>query len=67
MEDRKCVGYGSSGGYAHHVQKSIARGYLPIEIAKKNTGLEIEINGKYYSASVIKEPLYDPSGSKMRS
>jgi len=42
-------------------------GYLPIEIAKKNTGLEIEINGKYYSASVIKEPLYDPSGSKMRS
>ena len=67
MEDRKCVGYVTSGGYAHHVQKSIAMGYLPIEIAKKNTGLEIEINGKYYSASVIKEPLYDPSGSKMRS
>jgi glycine cleavage system aminomethyltransferase T len=42
-------------------------GYLPIEIAKKNTGLEIEINGKYCPASVIKEPLYDPSGSKMRS
>ena len=67
MEDHKCVGYVTSGGYAHHVQKSIAMGYLPIEIAKKNTGLEIEINGKYYSASVIKEPLYDPSGSKMRS
>ena len=67
MEDRKCVGYVTSGGYAHHVQKSIAMGYLPIEIAKKDTRLEIEINGKYYSASVIKEPLYDPSGSKMRS
>jgi len=31
------------------------------------TEATIEINGKYYSASVIKEPLYDPSGSKMRS
>ena len=67
VEDHKCVGYVTSGGYAHHVQKSIAMGYLPIEIAKKDTRLEIEINGKYYSASVIKEPLYDPSGSKMRS
>ena len=67
MEDHKCVGYVTSGGYAHHVQKSIAMGYLPIEIAKKDTRLEIEINGKYYSASVIKEPLYDPSGSKIRS
>ena len=67
LEDRKCIGYVTSGGYAHHVQKSIAMGYLPIEIAKKDTRLEIEINGKYYSASVIKEPLYDPSGSKMRS
>ena len=35
MEDRKCVGYVTSGGYAHHVQKSIAMGYLPIEMAKK--------------------------------
>jgi dimethylglycine dehydrogenase len=67
MKDRKCVGYVTSGGYAHHVQKSIAMGYLPIEIAKKDTRVEIEINGKYYPASVIKEPLYDPSGSKMRS
>ncbi len=67
MKDRKCVGYVTSGGYAHHVQKSIAMGYLPIEIAKKDTRLEIEINGRYYPASVIKEPLYDPSGSKMRS
>jgi len=45
--------------------KKVRKGF--IEIEKKNTRLEIEINGKYYSASVIKEPLYDPSGSKMRS
>ena len=67
MQENKCIGYVTSGGYAHHVKKSIAMGYLPTEIAKKETKLEIEINGKCYPASVIKEPLYDPSGSKMRS
>ena len=67
MQENECIGYVTSGGYAHHVKKSIAMGYLPTEIAKKDTKLEIEINGKCYPASVIKEPLYDPSGSKMRS
>jgi len=67
LEDRKCIGYVTSGGYAHHVQKSIAMGYLPIEIAKKDVKVEIEINGKFYSATVVCDPLYDPKGLKMRS
>ena len=67
MKDSKCVGYVTSGGYAHHVQKSIAFGYLPIETIKKDTKFEIEINGKFYLAHIIDEPLYDPSGSRMRS
>ena len=67
MSDGKCIGYVTSGGYAHHVQKSIAFGYLPLEIIKKNPKLEIEINGKFYLAKIIDEPLYDPSGLRMRS
>ena len=67
MKDGKCVGYVTSGGYAHHVQKSIAFGYLPIKTIKKDTKLEIEINGNFYLAHIIDEPLYDPSGSRMRS
>ena len=66
MKDNKCVGYVTAGGYAHHVKKSVAFGYLPIELAEKNTELEIEINGKFYSAFTIEEPLYDPKGLKMR-
>ena len=66
MKDNKCVGYVTSGGYAHHVKKSVAFGYLPIELAEKDTELEIEINGKFYSAFTIEEPLYDPKGLKMR-
>ena len=67
MKESKCVGYVTSGGYAHHVQKSIAFGYLPTELIKKNIELKIEINGKFFSANIIHEPLYDPKGLKMRS
>ena len=66
MKDGKCVGYVTSGGFAHYVKKSIALGYLPINLSKKDTKLEIEINGHNYSAIVIDKPLYDPSGTKMR-
>ena len=42
MKNNKSVGYVTSGGYAHYVEKSIAFGYLPVELTKKNTKLEIE-------------------------
>jgi dimethylglycine dehydrogenase len=67
MKESKCVGYVTSGGYAHHVQKSIAFGYLPTALIKNDIKLEIEINGKFFSANIIHEPLYDPKGLKMRS
>ena len=30
-------------------------------------GIQVEINGDLFNCNLIKEPLYDPSGSKMRS
>ena len=48
MKESKCVGYVTSGGYAHHVQKSIAFGYLPTALIKNDIKLEIEINGKFF-------------------
>ena len=67
LKDDKCVGYITSGGYAHHVKKSMALGYVPTELSEQNTILEVEINGKIYSARVTKKPLYDANGGKMRS
>ena len=67
LKDNKCVGYVTSGGYAHYVQKSIAFVYLPTALIKNDIKLEIEINGKFFSANIIHEPLYDPKGLKMRS
>ena len=67
MKDNKCVGYVTSGGYAHHVRKSIAFGYLPFSLTTKDIKLKIEINGKFYDAKTIEKPIYDPDGLKMRS
>ena len=67
MNNGQCIGYVSSGGYAHYVEKSVAFGYIPYELSIKDTELEIEINGKLYSAKVITEPLYDPTGLKIRN
>ena len=67
MKDGKCVGYITSGGYAHHVKKSMAMGYVPSSLAKGNSELEVEINGNLYKSKVQSEPLYDPRGTKMRN
>ena len=66
LKDGICVGYVSSGGYAHHVGKSMAMGYVPTEFAQDGTALEIEINGAFYPATVVAHPVYDASGSRMR-
>lgn len=66
MCEGACVGYVSSGGYAHHVGKSMAMGYLPLDLCREGTALEVEINGEFYPASVVTHPLYDGNGEKMR-
>jgi dimethylglycine dehydrogenase len=67
MKNGKCIGYITSGGYAHHVKKSMAMGYVPSNFSEHGNKLEVEINGNFYKSSVQSEPLYDPKGLKMRS
>ena len=67
VKDGKSIGYITSGGFAHHVKKSVAYSYLDEEILKTNEKFQVEINGNFYNTTIIKEPLYDPRGIKMRS
>ena len=67
IKDGKSIGYITSCGFAHYVKKSIAYSYLSEEILKTNSKFKVEINGDFYDCSIIKEPLYDPRGTKMRS
>ncbi len=66
LKNGECVGYVTSGGYAHTVQQSVAFGYVPADLATSGSKLEIEINGEMYGATIIDSPLYDPTGKKMR-
>jgi dimethylglycine dehydrogenase len=64
----KVVGWVTSGGYAHYVDKSLAQGYVPKELAG-DTGqgaFEVEIIGEMRKATIITEPLFDPKGERMR-
>jgi len=65
----RVVGWVTSGGYGHSVGRSLAQGYVPVALAnvEDNNFFEIEILGKRYKAQLLTEPLFDPTGSKMRS
>ena len=67
LKDGVPVGYVSSGGYAHHVGKSMAMGYVAAEFAAAGTTLQVEILGNFYDAEVLAGPIYDGNGVNMRS
>ena len=62
------VGWVTSGGYAHFVEKSMAQGYVPAELADEEAEgmFEIEILGHRRPARINREPPFDPSGERMR-
>ncbi len=66
LKDGEAIGYVSSGGYAHHIGKSMAMGYVATEHASPGTRLQVEIIGEMYPAEVQGTPLYDPQGARMR-
>jgi dimethylglycine dehydrogenase len=64
--DGKVVGWVTSGGYAHYVDRSLAQGYVPTPLAQNGSAFEIEILGERRPARLQPEPLFDPTGERMR-
>ncbi len=62
----KVVGFVTSGGYAHYVEKSVALGFLPPELVAQGREVEIEILGEMRIARLVSEPLFDASAERMR-
>jgi dimethylglycine dehydrogenase len=62
------IGWVTSGGYAHFIEKSLAQGYVPAALAgNMDAGaFEIEILGERRKATIITEPLFDPRAERMR-
>jgi dimethylglycine dehydrogenase len=62
----RVVGWVTSGGYGHRVQRSLALGYIPAGLASATEGFEIEIIGERRRARRESAAPLDPSGSRMR-
>lgn len=67
--DWRVIGWVTSGGFGHTVQRSLAQGYIPAELAQSSESgfFAVEILGKRYPATITSKPLFDPEGIKMRS
>jgi glycine cleavage system T protein len=61
------ISWVTSGGYGYSVGMSLAYAYLPNEYAKPGIELSIEFFGAQVAAEVVKSPLWDPKGERIRS
>ncbi len=65
--DGAIVGRVTSGGYGFRVARSIAYAYVPATQADAGRPVEIEVFGEWIPGEIAKEPLYDPSGARIRA
>jgi glycine cleavage system aminomethyltransferase T/glycine/D-amino acid oxidase-like deaminating enzyme len=57
----------TSGGYGYSVERSIAYAYLPEGYTGPGQPVEVEIFGEWTPGVVAEEPLWDPSGDRIRA
>ncbi len=61
------VGLTTSGVWSHTLQQSVALAYVRTAQAIPGTRLQVNVLGKIVSATVQKEPLYDPTNQRLRA
>lgn len=62
----RVVGWITSANYGYSVAKSIAYAYLPVDLAKVGTQLDIEMLGERIGAHVANDPQWDPTGERIK-
>ncbi len=63
----RVLGRVRSGGYGYTVKKNIGLVYLPLDLAKPGTKLEVDIFGERVPAEVAPTALYDPKGEQVHA
>jgi len=56
-----------SGGYGYTLKRNIVYAYLPMDLAKLGTRLEVDVLDAVHSAEVSPNVLLDPKGEKLRA
>jgi 4-methylaminobutanoate oxidase (formaldehyde-forming) len=62
---RAPAGRVTSGGYGYRVERSIAYAYLPAAV-EPGARVQVGVLGRWVAAEVVREPLYDPAGERVR-
>jgi dimethylglycine dehydrogenase len=66
-QNGEVVGWVTSGGCAHAPGVSVALGYVPWTLSQADDGWEVELLGERLPARLLRAPLFDIDGSRMRS
>jgi len=64
--DGTVQGFCTSGGYSHWTGQSVAYGFVPHDRAAEGLEVEIEILGELRKARLVRDPLWDADGARMR-
>jgi len=64
---KELVGFVTSGGYGHCVQKSLAMGYITASMSNSSEELTVTLLGEPRPARLVPQALIDPKGLRMRS
>lgn len=65
--DGELVGFVAAGGYGHTLERSVALAYLPVDLAVSGEQVDVSILGERTSATVSREPLFDPQNQRLRA
>ncbi|MBP7690953.1 MAG: FAD-dependent oxidoreductase [Anaerolineales bacterium] len=63
----QALGYVTSANYGYSVNQSLAYSYLPIEYAAAGTRVEVYFFGDRFSATVSREPRFDPENTRLKA
>ncbi len=65
--DGRVMSYVTSATYGYSIGRGIVYGYLPVELATVGSPVEVEYFGDRLAATVAREPLWDPTGERLRA
>lgn len=65
--DGEIVGRVTSGGYGFRVGGALAFAYLPSDRCELGRTVEVEVFGEWKGAQVVRDPVWDPAGDRIRA
>lgn len=66
FDNGRCVGFVTSADYGYSIGKSIFYGYVPLELARAGTKLEIQYFDHRFPAVVSSDPQYDRAMERLK-